>query len=435
MRKLGIAALVCFTVCGMLAAQSKDWPDEKSILDQARKNYDKQNNDQKDDFADIFSALVDAESNSDKDQGNEESKSRFTPFVLSFVPGLSLPFGDLRTIAALGIIGSGVSEFYGFQTASVFSLAYRGGAGLQASGVFNIAGGTFLGVQTAGVFNIADKSMRGGQAAGVFNIAGDDSGPVQLGGVFNIAGKGFSGVQAAGVFNIAGKQMRGVQAAGVLNVADGMDGIQVSGVVNTAGKAKGLQIGLVNIADTMEGLQLGLINIAISGIHSMGFLYDQNDFSYAFSQNGTNNFYTLVYGGMKKDDWLINANSLTLGAGFGFRFKFWEMYIDADLSAKSYVTNYFSKLAGKLKSVEWNYPQIYSAFSKTPIPAVFPCARVSIGLPIFLGIEIFGGVSMDIAIDSLYSTPETFKTGTPYGFKMLGQDIEVYPKVFLGVKL
>jgi hypothetical protein len=435
MKKFGIAALVLVTACGMLSAQSKDWPDESSILDQARKNYQNQNDrqDQKNDLKQSLDEVITDWVDENFAQPKEE-RIPFTPLVISFVPGLSVPFGDYKTIVALGIIGSGVKEFYGVQAASVFSLADKGGAGLQSSGVFNICGGTFLGVQAAGVFNIADGSLQGGQAAGVFNIAGNGSGPVQLAGIFNIAGNSFSGVQAAGVFNIAGRQMKGIQAAGVLNVADGLDGVQVSGVVNSAGKAKGLQIGLVNIADSMEGLQLGLINIALTGIHSTGMYYDDNNFSYVFSQNGTNNFYTLFYAGMKIEDWLVNNDSLTIGAGFGFRTKLWNMYIDTDVSAKSYATTYFDKVAAKLQATGMGWSSVYNALAKTAVPPVFPNVRVSLGLPILLGMELFGGVSADIAVDSLYVTPESVRGGTHYDATILGRNVDIYPKLFFGIK-
>lgn len=101
-------------------------------------------------------------------QADEQEDLPYTPFLLSFIPGISMPEGLWNTSIATGVIGSFAGSIYGIQSSSVFNIADKV-YGLQAAGVFNIAE-TVEGMQAAGVFNIAG-TVEGMQLAGVFNVA------------------------------------------------------------------------------------------------------------------------------------------------------------------------------------------------------------------------------------------------------------------------
>ena len=182
-RILSIAFAAALLGQAVAFAQDSGEPSEKSVLDVARAKY--QADQSAGQASEAQAATVPAES------------FPFTPILVSFVPGLSFPFGTYDVAAAGGMIGSLTHDV----------------SGAECSGVFNISG-DIRGAQGAGVFNIA-KEVRGFQGAGVFNIAGD-----------------VAGGQAAGIFNRAAN-VKGVQI-GVVNIADNIDGVQI-GLINIAG--------------------------------------------------------------------------------------------------------------------------------------------------------------------------------------------------------
>ncbi len=194
----------------------------------------------------------------------------YFPFVISFVPGISFPFGTYDTTFSAAPIGA--------LTGSV--------NGAQAAGVFNITDGTMHGLQGAGVFNIVGEAQRGFQGAGVFNIVGKHAQGFQGAGVFNIAGD-LRGAQSAGVFNIAGN-INGIQMAGLFNIAGNVSGVQMAGIVNIADEASGAMIGLVNVADELDGVAIGLVNIIGNGIHDLSVDYQLDSrMTYATYRSGT----------------------------------------------------------------------------------------------------------------------------------------------------
>lgn len=165
----------------VLFAQESDEPSIKSVLDAARAKYWQDKSD------------------------SDRQEFPYTPVLISFVPGISVPFGYYDVSLASGALGSITRDVSGAAGSGIFTIA-RDVRGLQSSGIFNIAR-QVKGFQGAGIFNIAGH-VAGGQAAGIFNIADSVSG-VQIG-LVNIA-KRVDGVQL-GLINIAGN---GVDSIGL----------------------------------------------------------------------------------------------------------------------------------------------------------------------------------------------------------------------------
>lgn len=201
-----MCAVLC-AVCGSVWAQeSSNDSNEAYVLQQAREKYAASSQTQPattqtttTQTSSGTTVVIVEVSNEASDVGraSKPEERAYTPVVLSFVPGISFPFGVYDTSLSAAWIGA--------LTGSVH--------GIQGAGVFNISEG-LRGIQSAGVFNIAEE-MRGIQAAGVFNIAEE-----------------MHGVQAAGVFNVAGKAS-GVML-GLVNVCDELDGVAI-GLVNIIG--------------------------------------------------------------------------------------------------------------------------------------------------------------------------------------------------------
>jgi len=161
-----IVLLMGFWFCvGTLAAQEED----DGVLQKARDKYqEKLNKGQSEEQGN--SPFSDTQLGS-----QDEENGPYTPVLLSFVPGVSIPFGYYRTSVSCAAIGAAFEASYGFAGAGVFNI-YDEGYGFQGAGVFNISGERIGGFQGAGVFNIAGNEVDGFQGAGVFNIAG---GPVR----------------------------------------------------------------------------------------------------------------------------------------------------------------------------------------------------------------------------------------------------------------
>ena len=207
------------------------------------------------------------------------------PFVISFVPMISFPFGCFDVNFSAAAIGAVARNVHGFMGAGVFNIA-EDIYGFQGAGVFNISGDVH-GVQGAGVFDLSDD-VYGFQGAGVFNVAGD---------------------------------VNGFQGAGVFNMADDVNGTQAAGVFNVAGKLHGVQIGLVNIADEVEGFQLGLINIARYGVNGPGAAFEpQTGYAWAWWQNGSRHLYSVIGAGLPAADLSGSAERLVASVGLGSRF-------------------------------------------------------------------------------------------------------------------
>ncbi len=359
-----------------------------------------------------------------------KAEAPYSPFVLSLLPGISMPMGINRTSLGLGIIGGMTEDTRGIAVSSVFDIVLGELTGIQSAGVFSTVGGKGLGIQSSGVFNVAGSDFYGLQNAGVFNVTRDDFLGLQSAGVFNM-GRDVVGVQTAGVFNTS-RNLKGLQVAGVFNSATDVKGIQVAGVVNAAKDVRGLQVGLVNISENCYGLPIGLVNYVKNGVRDIGFWHDSADNLYAYWANGTNNLYTIVYGGEAPADWFVNSNTLSFGFGLGYRVSRKPFSLDLDLSVKNF---YGPNWDDALRAADVVDSYGNHVFSVSPISS-FPSLRASLGMPIFKGLEVFGGVSADIGISGVCAVPDALKRDSSFLIRgQEGHSLEINPQLFWGLRL
>jgi len=364
-------------------ADDIDEPSEQSVLEAARAKYwqDQRSSDERRDAdvsVDIDIAVNEAGSD-DQDADHRPEKEEgddvpFTPFLISFVPGLSAPFGYYDVSFAAGAIGT-------------MTRGVRGAAG-------------------AGVFNIS-RDVRGLQGAGVFNISRD-----------------VKGLQGAGVFNMA-DGLRGCQAAGVFNMARDVSGVQVAGVLNVADRVKGVQIGLVNIADNIDGVQIGLLNIAGNGVDSLGVLYEpETNWFYAQWQSGTPALFSVVGIGAPGAAWFEDWREFSVFAGLGTRARLLGVNLDLDVCAVQPVVDLPSDRESWDSGDAWDSLRPY------------PSARLTAGVPIFgKRCQIVGGLKVDIDVASLGERiPEDLRKGDSWSDAWFGERFTVWPKWFVGVK-
>ena len=395
-----VVALVCQAVG--LFAQASDDPSEQSVLDAARSKY------KQDQAADPEAQpALDPASSTNSEAAD---KVPYTPILISFVPGVSFPFGYYDVSVAAGAIGNLSRDIEGVEGAGVFNIT-RDVRGLQGAGVFNIARDA-RGLQNAGVFNIVDLDLKGVQGSGVFNIVRGKVRGLQGAGVFNIA-DGIDGFQAAGIFNIAGR-VTGGQAAGIFNQAD---------------RVSGVQIGLVNIARHIDGVQLGLVNIAGNGINSGSVTYaPSSGFAYAHWQAGTPAFFTVVGVGAPSGDWFRDYTSFVASFGVGSRTRFFGLNLDLDVSAEQAVGALpFKSMQGARECRSWE---------GWAMVRPYPSIRLTAGLPFGRHFQVVGGLKADIDVDSLgFRVPAALKVGESWRGVVFNEGFTVWPTWFLGIKI
>ncbi|HPE90117.1 MAG TPA: hypothetical protein P5298_06940 [Spirochaetia bacterium] len=432
MKRILIAAAALCAICGLASAQDAESADDY-VLQKAREEYAASNGaDSAEDQAEDQDAAAEQPAAADGPQatvtktvttnggatstvitiqitknqpsndGDDDGNRRYTPFVLGFVPGISLPFGIYDTSLSLASIGALTGDVYGF----------------QGSGVFNIAEDVGV-VQAAGVFNIADR-VAGVQAAGVFNIADRAT-----------------GVQSAGVFNIADRA-NGVQAAGLFNVADEMRGVQVAGVVNVADRASGVMVGLVNIADELDGVAIGLVNIIGNGIHDLSFDYQfSSGMAYATYRSGTPFAYAAFSAGQPAAEFMRTPVGLSAGFALGHRFRILFLTADVELGAETPIDPADIGMAlNALSSADPSRPEtllpLASAFSP------FGSLRASFGFGKRKGFGLYAGIKTDFAPTYSDAVPaalrSAFGSAEPYVVPIFGVDLCVWPKWFVGLK-
>lgn len=388
---IAVAAVLLCQAVGIFAQDSGE-PSLKSVLDAARKKYWARQ---------VEPSSADAQAAPDapeSDAPESDSKPRgrdfpYTPMLISFVPGVSLPFGLHDVSIAAGVIGSITRDVRGVEGSSVFNIARK-----------------VRGVQGAGVFNLA-KETRGVQGAGVFNMA-----------------SGVSGIQGAGVFNMAG-DITGVQGAGVFNMAGDIKGVQAAGVFNSAGKVKGLQVGLVNVARDVDGVQIGLINIAGNGIHSLSVVYEPAaSFGHAYLQFGTPALYTVAGIGVPCNDWTFDYAGAVASLGLGTRSRVLGLDLDVDLSAEQAI--------GALPYGSFDWEGDWSAWEGWSMIKAYPSLKITAGLPIGRHVRLLAGLKADIDVDALGNrVPEALKKGGSWGGRIFDESFTVWPKWFFGLKI
>lgn len=340
------------------------------------------------------------------DKKERRSSYDYTPFVLSLVPGVSLPFGIYDCSLSAASIGALTGSVYG--------------------------------AQIAGLFNIADGDVRGFQSAGIFNIADGDVCCVQTAGIFNISGS-VKGFQGAGIFNIADR-MDGFQGAGIFNIADEMQGVQIAGVLNVAGKAKGTMIGLINVADELDGVAIGLVNILGNGIHDIAVDYQfDSGRSYVTYRSGTPFLYAAFSAGQNWNDFLRNTRGLTLGTAIGHRVRFLFLTADLELGVETPVDPLaLDRIYRELVSINLrNFdPRRFAALAASF--ETFGTLRASFGFGNRKGFGPYLGIKADFAPSAGDTVPlsmrSAFGTSVPYVLPLGDLSLNIWPKWFVGIK-
>jgi hypothetical protein len=272
---------------------------------------------------------------------------------------------------------------------------------LQAAGVFNMVSGSFSGVQAAGVFNMSSEKLTGVQAAGVFNMA---EGPI-------------SGAQVSGVFNTA-TNVFGAQI-GVVNISHDVSGTQV-GIVNISdGVVRGAQVGIVNISKDLYGIPIGLINIVENGIFRTSGWYSEQGLGYVGFEMGSRYLYTLLYGGIALGETL--SPLYTAALGLGLHVPVGLFFADVDLSAKASWTG-------------WSRSELDQAFDMSDVSPFWPSARLMAGVRVFGFLGIFGGVMFDTTIPGYTAATGLHQGSGSFTMELWGAELQVYPKLFAGIK-
>jgi len=367
---------------------------------------------------DSVTIVISGNRNKDQKDGNTADDGyRYSPFVISFVPGVSFPFGIWDTSLSAAPIGAITGSVHG----------------LQGAGIFNIADGDVQGMQGAGIFNMVQGDSRGLQGAGIFNIVEGDARGVQGAGIFNIAGTA-NALQAAGTFNIADR-INGVQAAGLFNIAGTMNGIQAAGLFNIAGDARGAMIGVVNVAENLDGLALGLVNIIGNGIHDISVDYQfDTGMTYATYRSGTPFLYAAFYAGQPWDNLVRTMDNISFGAGLGHRFKFLFLTADVDVCVETPLD--MESIAALSQAIQNEDP--HAIVQLESWKASFASVRATFGFGDRKGFGPYIGIKADIDVNGLGAVPEIFRKSfgstEPSTAKVFGYDLIIWPKLFAGIK-
>lgn len=329
----------------------------------------------------------------------------YSPFVIAFVPGLSVPFGTYNTNLAAGAIGSAVGELNG----------------IQASGVFSVAEAAVRGVQTAGVFNAANASMRGIQSAGVFNVVDGD----------------FNGIQSAGIFNSTGGRMTGIQSAGIFNHAGSFNGLMASGIINQTGKGRGLMVGLVNVADDLDGVAIGLVNNIKNGVRDIAFDYQfASKMAYVTYRSGTPMLYAVAYVGEHSKQ-IFSDDNTTRAAGFGLGHRLKVLFLTVDAELAYEIVNVTPNLAALMDLARTGQLPADASALVNEFDS-YGSARFSFGFGSRRGSGIYLGIKMDFGDIGPLSVPQHLRYGLnkdmTSGTVAFGREWAVWPKWFVGFK-
>jgi hypothetical protein len=303
----------------------------------------------------------------------------------------------------------------GAQLGTIMNITEDKLTGIQASGVGNIIEGELLGLQYAGVFNMSGGTFGGVQAAGVFNMSKEKLTGFQAAGVFNMAEGPVLGAQISGVFNTATK-VSGAQI-GVVNISEDVDGTQI-GIVNiSSGQVRGAQVGIVNISRDLYGIPIGLINVVENGIFRTSGWFSELGIGYVGFQMGSRYLYTLLYGGMALGD---RSPLYTAAFGFGLHIPVGPFFVEGDLSAKSSWTG-------------WSESELAEAFDMSDLSPVWPSARIMLGVRVLRIFSFFGGVMLDSKLPG-YTVETGLHQGSSFTMDLWNTPVEVYPKLFAGIK-
>lgn len=421
------AAAALLSQAATVFAQDSGEPSEQSVLEAARAKYLQDKGADAEAPQPAQAPEADTQSQEQPPASAEEpAVVPFAPILISFVPGISFPFGYYDAALAAGWISNMTRDISGAEGAGVFNIA-RDVRGFQGAGVFNLTR-KVLGFQSAGVFNIVDSDFTGFQGAGVFNIVNGAFSGFQGAGVFNLGGKVRAPFQGAGVFNIV-EEIYGFQGAGVFNIAGKVVGGQAAGIFNSADSVVGVQIGLVNVAGHIDGVQLGLVNIAGNGVDSIGATYEpETGYAYAHWQAGTRALYTVAGLGAPSGDWFRDYSGFVASLGLGSRTRAFGFNVDFDVSAVQAI--------GALPYDTFDASGDWSDWEGWAMMKAYPSIRLMAGLPLGRHLQAVGGIKADIDVDALGGrVPEALKAGSSWRGSLFDLGFTAYYKWFFGVKI
>ena len=206
---------------------------------------------------------------------------------------------------------------------------------------------------------------------------------------------------------------------GVVNISEDVNGTQV-GIVNIAsGVVRGAQVGIVNISKDLYGIPVGLINIVENGTFRTSGWFSEQGMGYLGFQMGSRYLYTLLYGGMALGD--RYSPLYTAALGFGLHIPVGRFFVDGDLSAKASWTG-------------WSESELSQAFDMSGVSPIWPSARLMLGVRVFKFLGVFGGVMFDTTIPGYTAATELHQGSGSFSMELLGTPLQVYPKLFAGIK-
>ena len=349
----------------------------------------------------------------------------------------NLAGGNVQSAQIAGVLNVASGSVYGAQVGGVLNTADGPVNGAQVGGVFNVANGSINGAQVGGVFNIADGAVYGAQVAGVFNVSDGNINGVKLAGVFDVNSGTINGLQGAGVFSFNDGDVHGVQLGSIFNVAENISGAQI-GLLNIGANVYGTQIGLINISERMYGVPIGLINISGNGLFNPSLWSDDTGFTYAGMQFGAGPLYTLLFAGTPVTSGWTEAS---LGIGVGIHAKFGNLFLDFDLSAKSFGTGTTFDEAIQNSALPF-YDFSHAAYETGNIDGVigipfYPSARLQIGFTLFNTVSLLAGVTLESLVSPDQVRNPYFHKGEPWVVPLtdLEFDALLFPRWYFGLRI
>jgi len=154
-----------------------------------------------------------------------------------------------------------------------------------------------------------------------------------------------------------------------------------------------------------------------NGIFRTSGWFSELGMGYIGFEMGSRYLYTLFYGGMALGD---QAPLYTAAFGFGLHIPVGPIFVAGDLSAKSSWTG-------------WSQSELAEAFDTADLSPVWPSARIMVGVRVLGIFSLFGGVMLDSMLPG-YTVVTGLHQGSSFTMDLWNASLEVYPKLFAGIK-
>jgi len=239
----------------------------------------------------------------------------------------------------------------------------------------------------------------------------------QVGGLMNLMEDGkFRGVQISGISNFT-ERMRGVQIS-IINIAGVLNGVQI-GVINYAHKVNGAQIGLFNLANHIKGTSFGLLGLVAHGRKELSTFLDSEGFLNSSLIIGGDNIYRIYSHSFSlkqirydSNDWRGDRD-WKLSMGYG---------IQKDINEQLFT------------NIEFTYNQLFRGGTFFRYWEVINTLRLQIGLELFSGIALIGGVSTNLFL-SRYRDGSQFETLHIWNNNGTTSHARIWTGFHIGIKL